>query len=209
VVKKMLFAATLPIVGLVAACSSSSNNNDAGASCSTSGGPVSGAADTHCAAVDGGAPIVQPVSASSCFVDAAAPTDAAADDGGTPDNPYGPTLIGAEGDDDDCKYHVKWTASPICTGADVTFTVSVTVKATGKPMTGAPVNPEVFLSETHPAPSSHPTSNETQTAGTYTVGPVRFDKSGNWTVRFHFNEQCSDLSPDSPHGHAAFFVSVP
>jgi hypothetical protein len=153
------------------------------------------------------------VSEASCFVDAAAADDAASGDasadGGADNGGFGPTMFNAEADDDDCKYHVKWSATPICTGGDVFFTVTIAIKATSQPLTGAPVTPEVFLSETHPAPSSHPTSTETSTKGTYTVGPVRFDKSGQWTVRFHFNEQCTDVVPDSPHGHAAFFVSVP
>jgi hypothetical protein len=28
-------------------------------------------------------------------------------------------------------------------------------------------------------------------------------------VRFHLHENCSDVPEDSPHGHAAFYVSVP
>jgi hypothetical protein len=28
-------------------------------------------------------------------------------------------------------------------------------------------------------------------------------------VRFHFYEDCLDLLPDSPHGHAAYFIDVP
>ena len=43
----------------------------------------------------------------------AEPADAAAPepDGGAPTSDYGETLFNAEGDDDDCKYHVKWTAT--------------------------------------------------------------------------------------------------
>ena len=44
--------------------------------------------------------------------------------------------------------------------------------------------------------------------GTYTYGPIRFDASGKWTVRFHLYEDCVD-GDTSPHGHAAFFVTVP
>ena len=48
----------------------------------------------------------------------------------------------------------------------------------------------------------------------YKVGPIRFDAAGNapghyWTVRFHLYEECNDSPEDSPHGHAAFYVSVP
>jgi len=45
--------------------------------------------------------------------------------------------------------------------------------------------------------------------GVYSVGPVRFDQAGRWTVRFHFFETCLDAREDSPHGHAAFYVDVP
>jgi hypothetical protein len=45
--------------------------------------------------------------------------------------------------------------------------------------------------------------------GVYVVGPVVFDKSGDWVFRFHFNEECLDVSPESPHGHAAFHITVP
>ena len=48
----------------------------------------------------------------------------------------------------------------------------------------------------------------TETApGTYT-GPIYFDRAGEWTVRFHFEETCNDV-PGSPHGHIAFHVVVP
>jgi len=30
-----------------------------------------------------------------------------------------------------------------------------------------------------------------------------------WTVRFHLFEECSDAPADSPHGHGAFFFTVP
>jgi hypothetical protein len=39
-------------------------------------------------------------------------------------------------------------------------------------------------------------------------GPLRFDRSGRWVVRFHFYEDCND-GESSPHGHIAFFVDVP
>jgi hypothetical protein len=49
--------------------------------------------------------------------------------------------------------------------------------------------------------------------GTYKVGPIQFKNplpgASKWIVRFHFNACCSDAPADSPHGHAAFFVSVP
>ena len=191
----------VPTLAVLAACSSTKTNDttDAG----PAGGPVPGAQDTHCTA-DGGV-TVQPVSASSCHP---APIDAGAD-GGSGVVEYGPTMFDSEADDDDCKYHVKWTASPVRQATDVSFTVTVSTKSDGQPATGMPVRAEVYLNDTHPAPNSHQVSTETATPGTYAVGPIRFDASGQWTVRFHFHEDCEDTRDDSPHGHAAFFVQVP
>ena len=131
----------------------------------------------------------------------------------TPD--YGPTMDDSSGDDDDCKYHVSWTSTPIGENRDVTFTVVATTKTDGKPLgsstgAGADANPlaEIYLNDTHPAPNTNQVATET-TPGTYTIGPVQFDAPGNWTVRFHFYEVCSDVADDSPHGHAAFYVQVP
>ena len=61
---------------------------------------------------------------------------------------------------------------------------------------------------THPGDTARAVTTE-QPPGNYTIGPVRFDASGTWTVRFHLNENCLDLTPDSPHGHAAFYLDVP
>ena len=140
--------------------------------------------------------------------DAAAP-----DDGGAATSDFGATLNGSAGDDDDCKYGVSWTSSPIFENTDVTFTVSVKELASTPalaPLTGGDVTLEVFLTDTHPADTSRVTSVESPAgSGTYKVGPMRFDAPGKWTVRFHFNELCDDTADDSPHGHAAFFVEVP
>ncbi len=103
---------------------------------------------------------------------------------------------------------------------DVTFTVTVTYKAAGQPnppaCAGCPVTDlatsnmvaEAYLSDTHPAPPT----NQVVTPGapgTYTIGPIQFDAPGQWTVRFHVFELCSDAASDSPHGTAAFYVAVP
>jgi len=217
---KHVLTPLVSLLGLVAACSTSSSNGtpDAG----PAGGPVAGAQDAHCAA-DGG--ISQSVSAASCHPgDAGAPPDDAGDSGGGAADAgggieYGDTEFNSEGDDDDCKYHVKWTATSIRQATDVTFTVTVTAKDAAsspmRPLPGEgsgglfPVRLEVFLNDTHPAPNSTQSAQETSTQGTYTVGPIRFDASGQWTVRFHFHESCEDTLDDSPHGHAAFFVQVP
>lgn len=189
------------------ACTTSSNPGGTGAT----GGPITGAADTHCSSTvtvnpaactrsDAGAP------ADAAASDAAS-TDAATTDGGDKGDDYGVTLYNAEGDDDDCKYHVKWTATGIAKGSDATFNLVVTNKAGGSPVKMSPIRAEVFLDQTHPAPNSDQRAPESA-AGTYAVGPIKFDASGQWTVRFHFHEECVD-GADSPHGHVAFFVQVP
>ena len=167
------------------------------ASCPNPGGPVANASDTHCTAPDGGT-IVQPTSMSSCNV---------ASDGGAGD--YGDTLYNASADDDDCKYHVSWTSTSVCEGTGgVQFTVVATNKTDGSPLTGAAMEAEVFLNTTHPSPTPFVTSTEGP-PGTYVTKGAVFDAPGQWTVRFHFFENCLDGLDDSPHGHAAFYVNVP
>jgi YtkA-like protein len=161
------------------------------------GGPVSGAADVHCRESDGGVR-VQHIDTSSC--------QAGGSDAGTLD--YGQTMYNAEADDDDCKYHVKFTNTPVRQRTNVNFTVTATVKETGAAATGANLLAEVYLNDTHPAPNTNQQTTE-QSGGTYVVGPVQFDAPGQWTVRFHLHDDCSDEPEDSPHGHAAFFIGVP
>ena len=194
-------------IGLVA-CSSSSSPSASETYTSTAAA-VAGAADSHC-----GAKTVTISQAACKAAPAADNADAAPDngdtDGGTDDcnqSDYGATLNNSEGDDDDCKYHVKWTTNTSGENVDVKYQVVVTTKIDGKPLAGAPISAEVFLDCNHPAPNSGQKTVETS-PGTYVVGPIRFDAPGKWTVRFHIHEDCND-SEDSPHGHAAFFAQVP
>jgi hypothetical protein len=136
--------------------------------------------------------------------------DAAADDGGGNNgaaSDFGATLYNHEGEDDDCKYHVSWASTAVAENAGVTFDVTVTRRADGKPALGADVQIEAFLDDTHPTPTIDIPSKDLG-GGKYRVGPVVFDAPGKWTVRFHLYETCAD-APDSPHGHAAFYVDVP
>ena len=209
-------------------------------SCTPAGTPTTGPADMHCAGVT-----PQPVNGADCDVQdaGAAPTgdDSGAEDDGSAgdsgsaggdaggaapspgpcdengtDGAYGSTMFGTEGDDDDCKYHVSYTVSPLCENNDTYFVVTANyLTRDGASLTGASTFAEVCLSDTHPGPNIDtrpPYGNQEVVEGppgTYTIGPVQFDKAGTWTVRFHFNEFCCDVAPDSPHGHAAFFISVP
>jgi hypothetical protein len=150
---------------------------------------------------------------------------------------YGATMFGpgagdgapqtVEGDDDDCKYHVSWTSGPICRSATigVKFIVTVTYLQSGLPVTNLPstegILPEAFIPttldaacdimSTHLSPTSFGDAHLFETSPTSGVyqGQIIFDESGEWTLRFHIHEECSDLLDDSPHGHAAFHITVP
>ena len=167
------------------------------------GGPVSGPQDVHCSAMGDMGAIVQTTSQASCHPDV---------DAGVIMTDYGDTMYNTMGHDDDCKYQVSYTVTPIRENTDTTFTVTAKSNVDGSPVTGANTIAEVFLMDTqgntHPAPNSNVMTTESP-PGTYTIKPVHFDKPGMWTVRFHFFEDCLDYFPDSPHGHAAFYVSVP
>jgi hypothetical protein len=117
------------------------------------------------------------------------------------------TRFGSAAEDDDCKYHVEWTSTPVTKDADVTFAVTATHRATAAAVTAAALESEVYLDDTHPAPDTDIQTIETA-PGHYTLGPVRFDAPGRWTIRLHVASECND-AVRSPHGHVAFFVNVP
>ena len=167
--------------------------------------------------------MIQTVDPAACMP--AADAGGAGDDGGAaqPSCLYGSTMYGQEGDDDDCKYHVSWSSTPICNGSNVTFTMVATVRASGMPLTGAGTLIEAFVTtpgdwdsavycdsrSSHHTPTNHGAfiALTEGPPGTY-AGSLVLDQSGPWTLRFHFSETCQDI-PASPHGHAAFHVSVP
>src|SRR4051812_42529744 len=131
VAQTVLPLSALALAGVLsfAACSSSSTGDP--------GGPVSGPTDAHCGAKS------QPTSEAACqpatgagggtatsstttgagggTTGASGSTTGAGGAGDVSD--YGETLPNAEGDDDDCKYHVKWTSTDIFENKDVFFTV--------------------------------------------------------------------------------------
>jgi hypothetical protein len=178
-----------------------------GAGCGSSsegpvGGVVAGALDDHCAGVE---PVV--VSQASC--EATPPGG----DEETPDVHYN-----AEADDDDCKYHVSFTNTPIRRNENVTFTVTASLLAGAKgPVTcdtgqscarpGSEIIIEGILGTLNPLPNNG-TTTKAGAPGVYTISPVKFDKPGRWTITYHLFEDCHDLV-DSPHGHASFYIDVP
>jgi hypothetical protein len=125
--------------------------------------------------------------------------------------PYGATLYNTAGTDDDCKYQTSWSSTPIMENANTTFFFTAIHTADGTPASGANVYAEVFLpSANHLSPTANPPAVETPPgSGVYTIGPVVFDQPGQWTVRFHLHQECRDFLPNSPHGHAAYYVNVP
>jgi hypothetical protein len=221
---------------LVCSCSSNSGSVTGGApdasldgieallepgvgSCSAPGGAVIGPQDNHCVAPDG-TPIVQPTTVEGCYADAATGDDGGGggggggDDGGSGNcgnSAYGPTMYGNWGGDDDCKYDVMWTSTPICENQPTYFTVQVSRRTDHSPLTEANTKPDVVLDCIHPIPNRVlPRMDSPEVApGVYIVGPILFDQPGKWVFRFHFYENCGDFSPESPHGHAAFYVNVP
>jgi hypothetical protein len=207
------------LVALIACTGSSNMASDAAAYvCSRAGGAAPGAADMHC--VVDGKQVVQSTDMAACLagnLDGGDGVGTGSSDGGPTEDGgdcnlalgYGPTLYGQSGSDDDCKYDVAWTSTPICENQDVYFTVKATRRTDHAPVTGARIVPDVTLDCTYPILNSPASPSPESPPGTYTVGPIVFDMPGRWTVRFHFYYECYHLVPTSPHGHAAFWVDVP
>lgn len=203
-----------------AGCSGTANSSDGGGAsmgADSPAGVVIGPLDSHCTTSDGGLtiqtigvcevtdPTLVPANKASCDVTFENSTNS---DGGVPMSDYGATMYGSAGNDDDCKYYVSWTATPIKENASTFFTVTALRLADMTPATCAGILPDISLSISHGAPA--PANPSTEIApGVYQVGPIKFDAKGIWTVRFHLFEECNDAPEDSPHGHAAFYVNVP
>lgn len=188
--------------------------------CSGKGGPVKGPDDDHC--IDSkGDPIVQSIGECSTGAgeggaggahghEEAGAGGSHADEGHEEDEEH-PVLYGSHAADDDCKYDVAFTTTCVEVNKPVTFTLTLKELATGKAASGAkPASPEVFLADdpSHISPSINIKAPE-DPDGTYAIGPILFDRSGRWVIRFHYFETCSDVTEDSPHGHAAFYIDVP
>ncbi len=208
------------LVALVACTSSNTATSDAGAApgpgCNPAGGAVPGPADMHCD-VDG-KQVAQSTDMASCLagnLDAGDGVGTGIDAGPTDAGNcsialgYGPNLYGQSGSDDDCKYDVSWTSTPICENQNVYFTVTATRRTDHMPVTGAAVVPDVTLDCEYPILNAPADPSPEGPPGTYKVGPIVFGMPGKWTVRFHFYYECYHLVPTSPHGHAAFWVNVP
>jgi hypothetical protein len=107
---------------------------------------------------------------------------------------------GTEADDDNCLYHATITVPCIQLNRDVTLTLDLKDIGTTTPATGAAPEVEAVIGN-HPSPTPYPMSSETN--GVYTLGPVRFDRTGRWTLTFHIY----DAVP-AKHSHFSFYVDV-
>ena len=167
-----------------------------GGACASPGGPAAEPADHHCEADSG--PIVQATGACTKETGGdAGPAEA------TP-GPWG----GMSSADDDCKYDVSYTMTPVCEKEDVTVTVTVKKRTDHSALTGADPSLEVLDPSGLPGVGEGSQKSTEKPGGVYEIGPIHFNKPGKWTMRFHFFETCADTE-DSPHGHAAFFIDVP
>ena len=184
----------------------SGDHGSAGTSaiCATDSGPVSGESDNHCVD-DDGQDITQEIG--KCAADGADLGSGGADSGEEPfEVRYGATAF-----DDDCKYKVSFENTCVALNEPVTFKVKLERKSDGSAASGdVPDSPEIYLADdpSHISPSNSIHAPEGPD-GVYAIGPITFDRSGRWVVRFHFFEECSDLPEDSPHGHVAFYIDVP
>jgi hypothetical protein len=184
------------------------------------GGPVWGPVDNHCYILpDGGFPggplNIQPVDWAACPLL----------DGGPSTGPeYGPTNFNTGANDDDCKYQVAWWSTPIQFNQEVWFFVSGNYTANGMPLTtdlatGAPVAGNVIAEIEDESGNGLPPPNTGSAVtteiqpGVFEIGPFLMNTlnhvHGTWQVRFHFNENCADVWASSPHGHTAFYFTVP
>lgn len=171
-----------------------------------------GPPDTHCT-IDGGL-FVQSTSEAACSICSAdggyySTEDAGPDAGCWAAEGFGPPAYGTTAYTQGCKYAVTWTSTPICENVPVYFTVTGTHMSDGTPVTGANVEPDVTLDCDHPIPNAPAATSPEGPPGTYKVGPIVFDRPGQWIARFHFYPDCCDQVADSMHDHAAFWIDVP
>jgi hypothetical protein len=224
----------LAALALLALAGRGSSGSGSGAVATVANGVVPGPVDAHCADRPLGVsdPSICLVSGAS-----PGPSAGGADSGASPsgaaglgtagadcnlshDSGYGDTLYNASGADDDCKYDVTWSATAIQKSQPFTLTVTATDKTTGAPLDSitdqAPGKPALSRIEpfmpcepSHLAPTSDYAAPVTRLGpGKFAVGPVVFDESGRWVVRYHFYEECLN-NVTTPHAHIAFFVDVP
>jgi hypothetical protein len=180
---------------LAPGCSSDDSTAPPAGMCPDGGGPMGTEAD-HCTGMT-------PQTVGACM-----PLGPADVDAGPPEPLPGPHE-GSANSDDDCKYYVSFTNDCVqARGTGTTFTVTLTSLTNNMAkVPGAAAYIEAFL-DNRPADGNTGPAVETS-PGVYTIGPVIFPVSGKWTVRFHFFGGCDDGPEDSPHGHAAFLITVP
>jgi hypothetical protein len=215
----------LLVAGTVAWLSACSSDDDKGASgAAGSGGAVtgstsgtggsggasgaSGGADTAgsggAAGLDGSSDAGGPDDDAEAACGGPVPTSIADTHCATPDGGRG-DLVGAhdgtEADDDNCLFHVKMTVPCVTSSQPVNLTFEMWNLGTTNPATGAAPYIEATIGY-HPAPNTNPMTTETD--GAYTIGPILFDRTGRWTITFHFYDAIPSM-----HSHVSFHLDVP
>jgi hypothetical protein len=196
---------TLLIAAALGIACSDDDPEDAG-ECIGGDGAVAGTNDNHCID-DAGAQIANTIGVCATGAGEEKEKDEEVEE----EEEEHAILFGREADDDNCKYHVRFDNTCVAVNEPVTFTLSLTRLFDGAPGAGTvPSNVEVFMADdvSHISPSNNTTARE-GAPGTYQIGPVVFDSTGRWVVRFHYFDNCSELPPDSPHSHVAFYIDVP
>jgi hypothetical protein len=202
------------VLSLAAALGVACSDDDAdgeGGACIGGDGAVAGENENHC--IENGMPIERAIGmcVTTADVGSEAEGEEEHEEGEHEEAEEHAVLFGREGDDDECKYRVRFENTCIAVNEPVTFTLSLTRLFDDAPGSGTvPRNPEIFLADddTHISPSNDISATEGP-SGTYDIGPVIFDRSGRWVVRFHYFDNCSELPEDSPHSHVAFYIDVP
>jgi hypothetical protein len=176
--------------------------------CPASGGFTPACGAGHCTDASG-KPIVQATTYDTCHPDRL-PTMGVGHPVNTMKGKFLPTLHGDEGDDDQCKYHVKVAIDVTQKNQDAYFTLHATNLGDGSLVKDNDPTPavDVFLTPMHMAPKTDVKTMMTS-PGNFKVGPIQFDQCGEWTARFHFFNHCGNDFLDSPYANIAFFVNVP
>jgi hypothetical protein len=217
----IILVTAIPLVGIAGAACSSKNAEPGATAGAELDADLDDAGDLNPDTGTERCPVPQVVSASSCnpldggdaeAPDAAIGDDESDDEGDDGDPGYGDPLPTLEGPDDQCKYSLHLTTTPLVVNQPVTFTLDGALLAGTTPMTNATPRVEASLDD----PSLDDTrvlalpdvKSDESAPGHYTIGPVTFDAPGVWTVRFFFFESCTEDAPDSPASRVAFALTV-
>lgn len=186
---RIFFVLVLTSVALVGCSSQRASGGAAGTGGSDALGGSTGTGGTLAGDAACGGPVPTAIDDTHC----------ASPDGGRGDA-VGPH-DGTRASDDDCRFDVDFSVPCIDTQQAVSFTVHLTDIDTTTPATGADPLIDGVIGN-HPFPNTIPIATEND--GAYTIGPVQFDRIGQWIVTFHFY-----TAIPARHSHASFYIDVP